>query len=161
MESRSTPDLPLSDLTGRVIGTFYDVYNELVGLPEFVLVRAMAVALRQEGLTTESEVTLPVWFRGQRIASFRVDLLVDSRLILEVKTRSAIHPFDQTQLLHYLKVTKIDVGLLLNFGIKPEFKRLVYDQTRKRPPFVPPADAAKPKSTEAHTASTTAKESPE
>jgi len=123
-----------------VIGAFFDIYNELGGLPEFVLRRALAIALEDAGLNVRQEVALPVWFRGKRIATFRADLIVDPGLIVEVKTAAEIEPFHKAQLVHYLKATDLEVGLLLNFGRQPKFCRVVYENIRKRPRVEPPAN---------------------
>ena len=142
MEPQPKRELPINDLTGIAIGTFYDVYNELAGFPEFVLRRAVAIALQDAGLEAIEELELPVWFRGRRIVKFRADLVVESRLIIEVKARPTLEAFNKAQLLHYLKATKIDVGLLMNFGRTPEFSRVIYEQARNRSPFSAPADLA-------------------
>ena len=143
MDSPLRPDLSINDLTGIAIGVFYDVYNELAGFPEFVLRRATAIALRDAGLAAREEVSLPVWFRGRRIVTFKADLVVEERLIVEVKTRPTLEAFNKAQLLHYLKATHIEVGLLMNFGRTPEFSRVIYQQARNRPPHTPPSDLQK------------------
>ena len=109
------------------------MHNELAGFPEFVLRRAMAIAIRDTGLTVEEEKSLPVWFKGHQIVKFRADLVVASAVIVEVKTRPEIDPFNKAQVLHYLKATDLEIGLLLNFGRRPEFSRVVYEQARKGP----------------------------
>ena len=83
--------------------------------------------------TVDEEKSLPVWFRGRQIVNFRADLVVASVVIVEVKTRPAIDSFNKAQVLHYLKATDLEVGLLLNFGRRPEFHRVVYEQSRKTP----------------------------
>jgi GxxExxY protein len=79
----------------------------------------------------EEEAWLPVWYRGRRIARFRADLIVSGCVIVEVKTRFEIDPLNKTQLLHYLKATGLEVGLLLNFGKSPQFSRVVLSDPRK------------------------------
>jgi GxxExxY protein len=135
------PTLKHEDITGVVIKAFFDVYNELAGFPEFVLCRAMAIAIRDAGLSAAEEVPLPVWFRGHQIVKFKADLIVQSQVIVEVKARPEVDPFNKAQVLHYLKATNLEVGLLLNFGRRPEFSRVVYENARKSPRHVPPADA--------------------
>ncbi len=132
------PTLKLQDVTEPVIKAFFDVYNELAGFPEFVLCRAMAIAIRETGLSAAEEIHLPVWFRGHRIVTFKADLVVQSQVIVEVKARPEIDPFNKAQVLHYLKATGLEVGLLLNFGRRPQFTRVVYESARKRPSHVPP-----------------------
>lgn len=127
------PDLPHLDVTDKVIGAFFATYNELSGFPEFVLRRAMAIAIRDAGLGVDEEKPLPVWFRGYQIVKFRADLVVASVVIVEVKARPELDPFHKAQVLHYLKATDLEVGLLLNFGRRPEFARVVYEKARKGP----------------------------
>jgi GxxExxY protein len=126
------------EVTDKIINAFFEVYNELAGFPEFVLRRALAIAIRARGLQVEEEKQLPVWFRGHPIVTFRADLIVQSTVILEVKARSEIDPFNKAQVLHYLKATDLEVGLLLNFGRRPEFSRVVCERSRKGPRFEPP-----------------------
>jgi GxxExxY protein len=126
------------DITDKIVNSFFSTYNELAGFPEFVLRRAMAIAVAGDGLSVEEEKSLPVWFRGFQIVKFRADLVVASAVIVEVKTRAEIDPFNKAQLLHYLKATDLEVGLLLNFGRRPEFYRVVYEQSRKGPRFAIP-----------------------
>ena len=139
MDSRQT--LKHGDVTDKVIGAFFDTYNELAGFPEFVLRRAMAIAIRERGLAVEEEKQLPVWFRGHQIVKFRADLIVQSCVIVEVKARPEIDPFNKAQVLHYLKATDLEVGLLVNFGRRPEFDRVVCERNRKGPRFNPPENA--------------------
>jgi GxxExxY protein len=127
------PDLQHLDVTDKVIGAFFATYNELSGFPEFVLRRAMAIAIRDAGLGVDEETPLPVWFRGYQIVKFRADLVVASVVIVEVKARPELDPYHKAQVLHYLKATDLEVGLVLNFGRRPEFARVVYEQVRKGP----------------------------
>jgi GxxExxY protein len=75
---------------------------------------------------------LDVWFRGVVVGVFEPDITVDNSVILEIKSARAIDPAHEAQLLNYLRATEIEVGLLLNFGPKPEFKRMVFDNDRKK-----------------------------
>ena len=100
----------------------------------------MAIAIGGDGLGVEEEKPLPVWFRGFQIVKFRADLVVASAVIVEVKTRPEIDPFNKAQVLHYLKATDLEVGLLLNFGRRPEFHRVVCEQSRKGPRFPSPLE---------------------
>jgi GxxExxY protein len=121
------------EITEKVIGVFYDVYNELgFGFLEIVYHRAMLVALERAGLSAESKVPLPVFFRGQPVGDFEADIVVEPAVILELKAADDFHPAHDAQLLNYLKASTAEVGLLLNFGPKPRFKRLVFDNERKR-----------------------------
>jgi GxxExxY protein len=120
------------ELTGKIIGVFYQVYNELGhGFLESVYKKSMAMALNQAGLRSEMEHPVAVWFRGEQVGHFAADLLVESSVILETKAVRALEPAHEAQLLNYLRGTDIEVGLLLNFGPRPQIKRLAFDNERK------------------------------
>jgi GxxExxY protein len=123
------------ELTRKIIGVFYEVYNELGhGFLESVYEAAMLIALREAGLKVETQVPIGVYFRGNRVGDFRADLMVENAVLLELKAARALDSSHEAQLLNYLRATEIEVGLLLNFGIKPEFKRLAFDNERKKIP---------------------------
>ncbi len=126
-------DLKYFALTQQIIGVYYDVYNELgTGFLESVYQKSLALALEQAGLKVCSRMDIPVWFRGYQVGQFEGDLLVEQCVLLELKAARALGSAHQAQLLNYLRATEIEVGLLLNFGPKPEFKRVAYDNSRKR-----------------------------
>ena len=119
-------------LTQRIIGIFYNVYNELGhGFLESVYHKAMEVALTSDGMQICSPVIIPVWFRSQRVGDFEGDILAERSVLLELKAVRTLDSAHQAQILNYLRATDIEVGLLLNFGVKPEFKRLIFDNQRK------------------------------
>jgi GxxExxY protein len=121
------------ELTQKIIGVYYDVYNELgVGFLESVYQKSLALALESAGLKVCSRIDIPVWFRGHQVGQFEGDLLVEQCVLLELKAARALSSAHQAQLMNYLRATEIEVGLLLNFGPKPEFKRVAYDNSRKR-----------------------------
>jgi len=121
------------ELTEKIIGTFYDVYNEPGhGFLESIYEQALAIALAQAGMKIERQVPVRAWFRGQQIGDFRADLLVDQSVLLELKAVRTIDQVHEKQVLNYLRATDIEVGLLLNFGEKPQFRRLVYENERKK-----------------------------
>jgi GxxExxY protein len=120
------PPLVHSELTGRILDCFFDVYGELGhGFSEAVLRRAMVIALEQAGMQVTRQAPLEVWFRGYSIGTFYADLIVDRTVLIEIKASATIEGYAVAQTLNYLKVAGGGVGLLLNFGHKPEFKRLV------------------------------------
>jgi GxxExxY protein len=120
-------------LTEQIIGIFYDVYNELrCGFLESVYEESLVIALRQEGLVVDRQVSIPVWFRGYKVGEFKADIQVESNVLLELKTARVLEPAHEAQLLHYLKSTEVEVGLLLNFGTRPQFRRLIFDNERKK-----------------------------
>ncbi len=120
------------DVTDKIIRVYYDVYNELGhGFLEAVYERAMDIALVEAGLTVEHQVSVPVWFSGQMMGDFRPDLVVNRAVVVELKAARTLDSAHEAQLLHYLRATEFEVGLLLNFGHKPQFKRLILDNNRK------------------------------
>lgn len=121
------------DLTDKIIGVFYEVYNELGhGFLESVYEKAMIIAFEEGGIAVASQVEIPVWFHGQRAGLFYADLLVENLVIVELKAVRTLDPSHEAQLLNYLRATEIEIGLLLNFGLKPEIKRRIYDNPRKQ-----------------------------
>jgi GxxExxY protein len=120
------------DLTKKIIGLFYEVYNELGhGFLESVYAQAMVIALMEAGLGAVTQVPTAVYFRGRQVGDFKCDILVNNSVLLELKAAKGLDPAHEAQLLNYLRATDIEVGLLMNFGTKPEFKRLAFDNERK------------------------------
>ena len=115
----------------RIPGKCQSVYEE-----------ALAIALTQAGLEIQRQVPVPVWFRMRQIGNFKADLLVDGKVLLELKAARTIDQAHEKQLLNYLRATDIEVGLLLNFGAKPQFRRLVYENERKKIRVDPRSSAA-------------------
>jgi len=121
------------DLTDKIIGTFYEIYNELgFGFLESVYENALLIALTEKGIKVGQQIPIPVWFRGKKIGDFVADLIVGDSVIIELKAVRTIQDAHKAQLLNYLRATEIEVGLLLNFGQCPEFKRLAFDNQRKK-----------------------------
>ena len=121
------------DLTEKIIGLFYDVYNELGhGFLEIVYEQSLAIALGEAGIRVDRQVPVAVWFRRHQVGDFRADLLVEGKVLLELKAARTIDQAHEKQLLNYLRATDIEVGLLLNFGVKAQFRRLVYENERKK-----------------------------
>jgi GxxExxY protein len=121
-----------SALTKQIIGVFFDVYNELgSGFLESVYVQALALALNQAGLSVEREMPLAVCFRGRIVGRFRADLVIGGAVLVEAKACPRLNSRHEAQLLNYLRATVLEVGMLLNFGTRPQFKRLLYDNPRK------------------------------
>jgi GxxExxY protein len=130
---RLRTNLKHSELTAQIIRVFYDVYNELGhGFLESTYSGAMVVALEEAGLKASREFFVPVWFRGRRVGQYFADFVVDNTILLELKAARSLEPAHEAQLLHYLRATNIEVGLLLNFGLRPQFRRLLFDNERKK-----------------------------
>ena len=121
------------ELTEKIIGVFYEVYNELGhGFLESVYEKAFDLALTSKGLSVLRKIEVPVWFRGHKIGDFEADMLVERCVLLELKAGRALDSAHEAQLLNYLRATEIEVGMLFSFGLKPEFRRLAYDNVRKQ-----------------------------
>jgi GxxExxY protein len=116
------------ELTEKIIGICFEVSNELgAGFLENVYLKALIIALTASGLKAEEEVPLKVTFRGKVVGIFYTDILVENRLILELKAVKSLTGEHEAQLINYLKATGLKVGLLVNFGkTRLEWKRLVF-----------------------------------
>ena len=126
-------DLKHGLVTDKILRVFYDVYNELGhGFLESVYHRSLIVALESVGLNACSRVDIPVWFRGNQVGHFQADVLVENCVLLELKAARSLDSSHRAQLLNYLRATDIEVGLLLNFGERPEFKRLIFENLKKQ-----------------------------
>jgi GxxExxY protein len=122
-----------SELTQKIIGVFYNVYTELGhGFLEHTYAEALAIALREIGLTVAREVPIPVWFHGKTVGQQFADIVVENAVLIELKAGRALEASHEAQLLHHLRATEIEVGLLLNFGQRPEYRRLLFDNERKK-----------------------------
>lgn len=133
MMATSSSGLKRAELTDKIIGVFYDVYNELGhGFLESTYAQAMVVALKDAGLNSAREVPVPVWFRGQQVGQYFADIVVEDAVLLELKAARNLESAHEAQLLHYLRATDVEVGLLLNFGLRPQFRRLLFDNDRKK-----------------------------
>src|ERR1700724_663634 len=109
------------------------VYNELgYGFLECLYEESLVIALRQSGLAVNRQIPLPVWFGGHKDGEFRANLLVENCVPLELKSARSVDPAHEAQLLHYLKSTEVEVGMLLSFGVRAQFRRLLFDNERKK-----------------------------
>ncbi|OGH05863.1 MAG: hypothetical protein A2W22_02740 [Candidatus Levybacteria bacterium RBG_16_35_11] len=119
------------EVTDIILRSFYEIYNELGdGFLESVYENALYIVLTEYGLSVERQKDISVFFRGNVIGDFKADLIVEGKVIVELKAVRARDPAHEAQLINYLKATNIEVGLLLNFGRKPEFKRFVFNNKR-------------------------------
>lgn len=121
------------ELTSKILKAFYTVYNRLgYGFLEKVYENALIIELRRMGLRCEQQVPITVYYEGEVVGNFRADILVEGIVILELKAAEAICQSDEAQLVNYLRATDIEVGLLLGFCPKPETRRRVYENSRKK-----------------------------
>ena len=123
----------LAPLTDKILKAFYKVFNTLgYGFLEKVYENALVFELCEMGLRVEQQKKIVVYYRGQVVGEYFADLLVENAVVVEIKAAEQIVDAHKAQLLNYLKATPFEVGLLLNFGREPEFKRQVYDNELKR-----------------------------
>ena len=114
------------ELTGQILKASFTVINELgAGFLESVYEKALLTTLRKQGLEAEAQVPVDVIFQGENVGKFYADILVEGKVIIEVKTVSRLAPEHQAQVINYLNATGIKVGMLINFGNpKLEYRRL-------------------------------------
>ena len=122
----SRDNLLHQETTGAIIAAMYSVHRELgYGFLERVYGNAMSVMLREAGHAVIREVPYSIVFHGEEIGRYRADLIVNDKVLVEVKTGKLIDPSYVAQVTNYLKASRIEVGLLLNLGPSAEFKRVV------------------------------------
>ena len=120
------------ELTERIIQCFYVVYNTLgYGFLENVYQNALYIELKKNGFTCEAQKDIKVYYDSQCVGNYRADLIVDNLIILELKAAEELNTAHALQLLNYLKATNYEVGLLLNFGKKPEIRRKIFQNIYK------------------------------
>ncbi len=115
-----------SDITSLVLKAFFNVYNELgYGFLEKVYENALVIELRGLGLEVEQQVPIKVLYGKKIVGDYFADIVVNELVILELKAIEKLNSIHEVQLVNYLKATDIEVGLLLNFGKEPQYKRRV------------------------------------
>lgn len=115
------------ELTSKIIECFYRVYNTLgYGFLEKVYENALKIELEKSGLIVERQKPIKVYYGSEVVGEYFADLLVNDQVIIELKAAETICEEHEYQLLNYLKATSIEVGLLLNFGKKPEVRRKIF-----------------------------------
>ena len=116
-----------SDITDKIIKAFYKVYNTLgYGFLEKVYENAIFIELQSMGLSVNKQEAILVYYENIEVGAYFADLIVENTVIIELKATESLCEEHEFQLINYLKATEIEVGLLLNFGKKPEIKRKVY-----------------------------------
>lgn len=128
------------ELTNKIICAFYNVYNTLGhGFLEKVYENALAIELKKTGLSVTQQESIKVYYDGVQVGDYFADIIVEGLIVLELKAAESLRNEHFAQLTNYLKATDKEVGLLLNFGKKPEFKRIVLGNETKSacssPPF--------------------------
>ena len=119
-------------LSNDLLRAFYDVYHEHGhGFLERVYSNSLAIELEYRGFMVEREVPVTLFHRGREVGKYRIDILLERRILVEVKAALKIAETDQRQLLNYLKATPYELGFLLNFGPNPRFLRRLLTNDRK------------------------------
>jgi GxxExxY protein len=125
-------DYKHSELTGMIIKAFYNVYNKLgYGFLERVYENAMLIELNKMGLHGVKQYAINVYYDNEIVGDFFSDILVEDEIILELKASKENINEHEAQLLNYLKATEKEVGLILNFGLKPQVKRKIFENIYK------------------------------
>lgn len=120
-----------SDITGAIIEAFYDVYNTLgSGFLEKVYENALAHELRKRGHTASQQAAISVMYDGVVAGEYYADLVIDDAVVVELKAVESLAREHEAQLVNYLKASYFEVGLLLNFGPRPEIRRRIYESAR-------------------------------
>jgi len=121
------------DITEIIIKAFYNVYNELgYGFLEKVYENALMIELKSLGLECEKQKPISVSFKGYNVGEYFADIIVENKVIIELKAAEGLVEEHEAQLLNYLRATEIEVGLLLNFGKKPQLKRQIFENVYKK-----------------------------
>lgn len=121
------------NLTDSILKVYFDVYNELgYGFLEKVYQNSMYLELKSRGFYVEAQKQIKVNYKGVEVGEYYADLIINEKVILELKAAECIVEDFEYQLINYLKATNMEVGLLLNFGKKPEFRRKVFEKSRKK-----------------------------
>jgi GxxExxY protein len=120
------------NITDKIIQAYYKVYNKLgYGFLGKVYHNAMLIELRKMGLVCVSQAPITVIYESVQVGEYYADIIVDDCVIIENKAAESLVEENEFQLINYLKATKIEVGLLLNFGKKPEIRRKIFTNDRK------------------------------
>jgi len=116
-----------NELTAQIIKAFYNVYNELgYGFLEKVYEKALVVELKKMGLNVVTQQPIKVYYKGKIVGDFFADMVVENKVIVELKSVKQLLPVHEAQLINYLKATDMEVGLLFNFGDMPDIKRKIF-----------------------------------
>ena len=125
-QDSSAPEIVEKELSRLIIAAFYEVYNALgFGFLESIYAKALEIALRRRGLFVEREVACEIYFMGEKVGVHRADILVERRIVIEVKASQTLADFSKRQLLNYVTAFGLRLGILLHFGPKPSFHRVL------------------------------------
>lgn len=125
-------DILYKEISDSILKAYYAVYNQLgYGFLEKVYQNAMYFELKSKGLKVEAQKQIKVYFKNQLVGEYFADLSIEDKVIVELKACELLMNAHVAQTMNYLKATKIEIGLVLNFGEEPEFKRIVYTNDKK------------------------------
>jgi GxxExxY protein len=120
------------EITHRIVGVFFEVYSDLgYGYLDSIYSEAMTIALQEAGLRVQPERKVEARFRGRVIGTFRADLLIEGVVLVELKATRSIDSIHIAQLLNYLRCSALETGLILNFGPRPQIRRLIFTNDGK------------------------------
>lgn len=120
------------DLSDKIIKAFFNVYNQLgYGFLEKIYERALVLELHELGISAKAQQQLKVFYKTIEVGDYFADVIVNDLIIVEIKAIDSLHDVHKRQLINYLKATNIEVGLLLNFGPKPQIVRQVFSNSEK------------------------------
>lgn len=121
------------ELGDKILKSFYAVYNKMgYGFSEKIYENALIIELRKHGLRCEQQKRIPVYYENYMVGEYFADIVVNRSVILELKAARAITPEHEAQLFNYLRATEIEVGYVLSYGEKPQFKRILFTNDRKQ-----------------------------
>lgn len=121
------------ELTEKIISAFYRVYNKLgYGFLEKVYEKAFIYELNKSSIKCESQFPIKVYYDNEIVGDYYADIVVENKVIIEIKTSEKLCEQHEYQLLNYLKATNIEIGLLFNFGKKPQISRKIFSNDRKK-----------------------------
>jgi GxxExxY protein len=120
------------EITDEIINAYYKVYNKLgYGFLEKVYENALFIELGKRNLQVEKQKSIVVYYDEENVGNYFADLIVSNRVIIELKAAEGLREEHEAQLVNYLRATDIEVGLLLNFGVKPKIKRKIFENHLK------------------------------
>jgi GxxExxY protein len=121
------------EITDKIINAYYKVYNTMgYGFLEKIYENSLLIALKKSGLKVEQQKNIRVYYEAEEVGDYYADLLVEGLVIIEVKAAKSLSEEHEAQLVNYLKATTIEVGLLINFGKEPNFKRKIFENRFKK-----------------------------
>ena len=116
-----------NEISEKILKAFYNVYNSLgYGFLEKVYENAMMIELRKLGMNVQRKVPIKVFYEKQLVGEYFADIIVEGKVIVELKAAESLCEAHEFQLINYLKATELEIGLLLNFGKKPQFRRKIF-----------------------------------